>query len=272
MLAAFHVNHAEHQRLHGEAMRAGLARHGIRCEFHPWDKPVACDFAVLWGWRQQRVIAAGRPILVMERGHLQDRFVWTSCGWGGLGRHARYAEVDDAGARFRHQWGALLQPWRESWDPERPVLLCGQVPGDAALGDLDVDAWAQAMTDQLLVVGSRVRFRPHPFLVREGRPLGCPRGAVLSLTPDLAGDLAVSKLVVTYNSTVAVETVLAGVPTLTLDPGSMAWDVTPHEFRDVGHVRPPREAWAARLAWCQWSLEEIRAGTAWEHLKGLLPA
>lgn len=72
-----HVNHAAHQREHGEALREGLSRHGISVQFASRDVPTPGDIVVTWSIKQPRVIAAakasGTPLLVMERGHLPDR-------------------------------------------------------------------------------------------------------------------------------------------------------------------------------------------------------
>lgn len=272
--AVFHVNHLAHQQHHGEAMRDGLARHGIKTEFAKADRPAGGDFCVIWGWKQARVIgaakAAGRPVLVMERGHLPDRMQWTSCGWGGLGNRATYPNPGDDGERWGMNWGGLLKPWRDAHNGH--ALLLGQVPGDAALYGLPAtfNEWAQATVDALRRAGwLRVVFRPHPLTVRTNI-VRCPVGATLSTNAALDDDLAGAALAVGYNSTATVETVLAGVPTVTLDPaGSMAAPVTMHAIPEYGRplARPSRQEWAHRLAWCQFSVEEIRSGFAWECLR-----
>jgi len=236
-------------------MRAGLERHGIICAYGGYDTPSirAHDFAVIWGApaKQSAVAQASPHLLVMERGHLPDRMHYASCGWDGLARRGRYAQVDDGGARWRERWGQLLEPWRSGGEY---VLLIGQVPGDSALGGLDVGAWIQDMVRQLVTLGRQVRVRPHPMVHRPERTL--------------AGDLAGAALCVTFNSTAGVEAVLAGVPTVTLEEGAMAWDVTGHALDAV--VRPAREAWAHALAWTSYTLEEIAAGVPWEHLAAVM--
>lgn len=66
---------------------------------------------------------------------------------------------------------------------------------------------------------------------------------------------------VTLNSSVAVSTVLAGIPTVTMDEGAMAWDVTSHDPGVI--VTPDRTEWLHWLAWTQWSYDEIREGVPW---------
>jgi hypothetical protein len=69
--------------------------------------------------------------------------------------------------------------------------------------------------------------------------------------------------------------VLAGAATVTCDEGAMAWPIAYHtigEYDGSGLCMPPRERWAADLAWCQFSPEEIRNGFAFDVLRPAMPA
>jgi hypothetical protein len=234
-----------HQGIHGEALRAGLARHGIKRDPH---------FVAVWGWRTgQAYRAAGREVLVLERGYLGDRFAWTSIGWNGLNGRAEFPQYpDDSGARFR-ALGVPLQPLRPAGDY---ALIVGQVPGDAALQGRDLRGWyaQQAARDW----GVPCRFRPHPLGAKRG-PVPVVPGAA-RLDGPLDDALARAAIVVTFNSNVGVDAMVAGKPVTCDDAGSMIYGVAP----------PDREAWAHRLAWRQWSLDEIRSGVALEGVVGRL--
>lgn len=257
LTAAVHINHAAHQQQHGGAIAEGLWRHGINVEFAPANSPVACDFAVVWGWRQDRIKKAGPPVLVMERGHLQDRMAWTSVGWGGLGRRAVYADIDDGGERWRVNFGEHMRPWREPYG--HPTIF-GQVAGDASIHGVNFQKWASdwvGLAEEAFV--GPVFYRPHPLSVRSGDKF-CPPGAVMDTGP-LDHTLDETGVAITYNSTVGVETVLAGVRTIACDEGSMAWPVS---SRGECLVSPDRTEWAHKLAWTSFSMDEIRSGFAWE--------
>lgn len=259
MKAAVHIGRQPHHEVYGKAMAAGLERHGVEVTVSGHDQPQPCDIAVIWGApaKHPMVTMTARHLLVMERGHLPDRFLYASCGWDGLAGRGRYPKAPDGGQRWRERYGHLLQPWKIGGEY---ALVIGQVEGDAALGDLAFDRWAQQQTDALLATGWPVLYRRHPLASHDGRK---PVGSVLA-HGTLAEDLAKAAVVVTFNSTAGVEAVLAGVPTVTLDEGAMAWPVTSHA---LGHlVRPSREAWAHDLAWTGWTLEEIASGDAWAHL------
>ena len=263
MKAVVHVNDLSHQQAHGALFKEGLERHGVQVEYAPFNEPRPCDFAVIWGFRQAAVIEAAPHTLVMERGHVGDRQAQTSLGWDGLGRRGRYPWPRDGGKRFRRNFPGLLKPWRKGG---RYVLVCGQVPGDAAVRNVNITDWAVTVCRAVARdLDLPVWYRPHP-LARSLCRVAPADGIELSLEGDLADDLTEAIAVITYNSTAGVEAALAGVPVVAMDEGAMAWPVATHD-PTIPWTRPAREPWAHRLAWCQWGQDEIRSGEAWEHLQ-----
>lgn len=271
MKAAISTNHMVHQKSHGAAIRKGLERHGIECEFVNGDRFAAsADFHVTWGAQVKRPTIfelsdlESKPVLVMERAYLPDRMEWTSMGWGGLNNRAHFPKCPDDGERFEKHWPDLLKPWRRSNNGH--VLVCGQVPGDSSVHGVDLGAWIQEVVETL---SGEVVFRPHPVMIERNISIQYPIGASVSTHDTLAEDLIGCRLCITYNSNSGVEAVLAGIPTVCWDKGAMAWTMTTRSPWEKP-LRPNRKAWAHHLAWCQWQREEIEDGTAWDHLKGYL--
>jgi len=198
----------------------------------------------------------GRDVLILERGYIGDRFSYTSIGWNGLNGYARFPHyADDGGDRFSRMGVEI-----EDWNPHGEyVLLIGQVKGDASLRGQNLRHWyADTARHARTVYNLPVRFRPHPEELKRGHSTtvaGCETD-LGKLRDALMG----AAVVVTFNSNTAVESVLAGKPTVCMDAGSMAWTVCAHSLGDA----PPRarEAWAHALAWKQWTLDEIRNGDA----------
>jgi hypothetical protein len=257
-----------HQQSWGGAFGEGLKRHGWFVTHAP--VPQSCDLLVMWGVRHQPWIAAqkaaGGEVCILERGYVGDRFAWTSVSFGGglNGRGIFHMPGDADASRWERHFAQLMRPW----DP-RPIcpsnrtsayaLLIGQVPGDNSLRGVDIDAWYRDTAAEAARVGWPVRFRPHPVAVQRGIA-GDVAGA-----PTLAGSLdealAGAAACITWNSNTAVESVLAGVPTIACDEGSMAWPVCGHA---VGPIpSPDRRPWVHWLAWCQWTIEEMRSGDCW---------
>ena len=243
-----------HGQAHLSAFKDGFARHGGQVV------EGRGDFVVMWGHKDRGVIEGDRPYLVLEQGYLGDRLKWTSMGWNGLNGRATFPCGD--ATRWERYFSHLMRPWSSG---AGVALLVGQVPGDAALGDLDLTRWLRDTAAALKTRGWQVIFRPHP----NAPDVPCPNGAEMS--PGLlADDLSRATLCVTYNSNTGVDAMLAGVPTVAMDEGSMAWPVAMHDIPESVLHRPDRTAWAQRLAWCQWTVEEIAAGDVWGHLKQCL--
>lgn len=220
--------------------------------------------ACCWGWRgADRLRARGHEVLVMERGYIGDRFNYTSLGWNGLNGHAVFpAYEDDGGKRFAEH-GGVLKPWKSGGDY---ALILGQVPGDMSLKGQDMLPWyTEAALKIKKIHGLPIHFREHPVAVRKGRRITVP-GAVVS-TGDLSTALAGAAFTVCYNSNASVDSILAGIPCIVGDKGSMAWEMCGHDIGEI--VRPEREAWAHKLAFTQWTPEEIEAGRPLGQLFGI---
>jgi len=261
---AVFVANAQHQIDWATAFSTGLNRHGWQTVIRHDAAP--CDLLVLWGIRRQEAIAEqkwqGGEVCILERGYIGDRFKWSSVSFGGkLNGRAAYRGVKDEPERFQSNFGHLVQPWRAR---DGYALLIGQVAGDMSLRHVDGDLsrWYRDTSDALLKHGYDVRYRPHPGTIKRGSPLHVPSGTKL-IDGTLADAFSGASVVVTYNSNTGVESVLSGVPTISADGGSMAWDVTSHDVA-VPTVTPDRTTWASELAWKQWTLEEMASGACWE--------
>jgi hypothetical protein len=246
---------ADHQKSFGGAFAEGLRRRGWQAEVSTGEKP--CDLLVLWGTRRQdriaRQKAEGGEVVILERGYLGDRFAWTSVSFGGLlnGRGEFRGPCED-GSRFAKHFGRLMAPWNRQ---DGYALLIGQVPGDMSIRGVDIDAWYRQTATALSKNGWNVRFRAHPLAGRARPPFS---GGLPQIGGTLADALQGAGLVVTFNSNTGVEAVLAGRPTIAMDCGSMAWDVAGHQVDEI--ITPDRTAWASRLAWCQFTRDEMESG------------
>lgn len=254
---------------HAVAMSEGLKRHGFDPVIVPKGSmpPEGSPFIVCWGWREgNRLREAGHNVLVMERGYIGDRFYWTSLGWNGLNGRATWNAPADKGERFEQHHGHLLKPWKSGGDY---ALIIGQVRGDAALMNVVIDQWYVEAASALRQRGLKVMFRPHPESIRrkiDGRALLDSR-----IDGSLEDAFAGASCVVTYNSNTGVDAALAGVPVVAVDEGAMARSVASHGI-GLPLVTPDRSEWCRRMAWRQWTPEEIASGLAWEHVGTVMPS
>lgn len=250
-----------HQKAWAQLMIAGLKKHGLLVQEIDASQPAQTDCVVTWGWRiGKRYHAAGHKVLIAERGYVGDREYWTSLGWGGLNGRAEFPRSDDDGLRWHSLFGHLVKPWKIGGEY---ALLCGQVPGDMSVEGMKLTPWYHQMCRELEARGQKVLFRQHPM------DRGLREVPAQVSSDSLAFDLNKAAFCLTYNSNTGVEAVLAGVPTIAFDQGSMAYEVSSHSFDDE-LIRPCRNDWMHQLAFCQWSPAEIENGLAWDQAARVL--
>lgn len=90
--------------------------------------------------------------------------------------------------------------------------------------------------------------------------------------PPLAHDLRDCWCVVTWSSNAATEALLAGLPAIVCGPAHILAAVCNRHLEDaVEPVRRLREPAFERLAWSQWTLDEIASGEPFARLAGGCP-
>lgn len=246
-----HRPKAEHQIQTMQAFASGLQRHGWRTTIS--HQPAKCDLLMLWGVRRKDCITRqkelGGEVCILERGYTAWP-QWISVSFGGqLNGRATFRGPFTDSSRFEKYLSHLLYPWKP--DDGGEVIVMGQCYGDTSCGEINVRSYFPAMVNAFEKQGFKTRFRPHP---RE------------KVTVPIADDLAKARFVVTWNSISGVDAVLAGVPTVAMDQGSMVWDVAGHEL--TMPPKPRRAAWAHALAWKQWQMSELASGECWEIVGG----
>lgn len=141
-----------------------------------------------------------------------------------------------------------IQPWRRGGGH---VLLCPPDARFAAYRGFDAALWLGNVLETL------GRHTDREIRIRE-RTASTP----------LAQDLVDCWALVTHSSNAAVEAALAGVPVFVTAPCGARWVSSGPLERIERPLRPSdREAWAARLASHQWTLDEIASGKAYAKLR-----
>lgn len=227
-----------------------LVRHQIGTQ-----PPKGVDLAVFWGMKTAPVPALRErrlPFLVSENRYFGPRQLNASLGFNHLARRAIRPAPGNAP---RPQ--PVLKPWKH--DNAGKVMVLGQVPRDAAVRGIDIRQWeSDAYVAARRVWGRETVYRPHPNRLKNAG-LDVPLPPIEKALVDENVWLAVS-----YNSCSGVDAVSAGVPTVAVDEGSMAWDVASH---DIGERKmPDREVWAHWISYTQWSQDEFANGAALAHV------
>lgn len=217
----------------------GFKRIGIPARVTSERRRLDEGFPVLLGTTCWRAIENdGGEYLLVDRCSFGDTEKFVSLVWNGHGRRGDHNVPSGYdGSRWKI-YGPPLLPYRGGSE----VILCGQTESYSPTWP-SLDLWYASIV--------ATHFRAHPA---GSNPTRLPPST----------DFDNCKVAVTLNSSIGTQCVLAGIPTVTMDQGAIAWDVTGHSLDDIR--MPEREPWCHWLAWTQWTDEEIREGTPWAYL------
>lgn len=158
------------------------------------------------------------------------------------------------------------------------IVVTLQVPGDASLRGIIIEQWALntvRLIRQLTKKQIYVRFPQVPKQWRNDllqkiqsiKDVYFQTGTKENLDPTLL----LAHCTVCYSSTMSVDSLIKGCPTIAVSPANFAYDIAGHDVSEiVDPLRPPREQWLNNLAYTTWHVDEIEKGLPWNHLKELL--
>jgi hypothetical protein len=162
---------------------------------------------------------------------------------------------DDRAGRFISN----LKPWRKDGDH---ILMCGQVPWDASVQHINFQKWAQETAETIVgLTNRRIIYRPHPLAKTQ-----TPWGASESKNYWLEDDLENCWCVVTFNSNSGVDAIMAGIPSVACDEGSMIMPVATGLGAINTPNKPNRIQWLSDLCYAQWTPAEMMEGKTWDHI------
>lgn len=241
-----------------EAFVAGLKAIGCEVREGYPAAPDQCDLLVMWNRYDvghqiaSRVEKCGGTVLVAENGYLGfggsspkfDMVAGRSDSTFALARggHNGQGWTPDGTGRFE-QLGVDVKPWRPSG---RHVLVCANrsfgIPGR-----MMPMTWPSDVAAQLRSIQKRpVVLRNHPGNDAPKRPL--------------AQDLANAWAVVVWSSSAGAHALAAGIPVLCAAPFWILKAASGRLDEVDAPPRPERGPHFERLAWAQWTLEEIASG------------
>jgi hypothetical protein len=254
-----HANQVEWQRQYLPWFRSGFEKHGVEV-FHT-DKDVAdaqCINVVFANNSWKRTVntcnMTGIPLITVNRCFFGSRHDMVAIGWGGFNGDADFCLQPFMPDDRWKKHGFEIPEWQ---DRDGYVLVCGEFR--------DMSSWYREIAGEL--EGEDVRFRPHPFVDKV--PAAWKR-APGKKQDDIETALSGARVCITYDSIAGCDAALAGVPSITYGEKAMAKDVSYRTFAQYQAVNtslPKQYPWACRLAYCQWSHDEIRNGEFWGHLR-----
>lgn len=210
--------------------------------------PSSDDILLIWNRSKnrehiaKRYEAAGATVLVTENGYI------------GKTRALAVGHHSGAGAWYQgegQRWPSLdtdIQPWRDDGDH---ILVLPQ----RSIGEDGVAmprGWEVRIEKHLKTLTDRpIRIRKHP-------------GKDKSKPPTLEDDLEGAWAAVTWGSGAGIKAIIAGVPVFHQLKSWIGADAATTNFDIENPYMPDRLPMLERLAWGQWTWDEIRSGEAIE--------
>jgi hypothetical protein len=220
----------------------------------------------------------GNRHIVIDRGYIYKRQEYWSVGWDALNGRSNFCNQNMDDQRI-NEWGIKPKPWKTN--KQGFVLLCLQLPWDAAVINTHYPTYAKNTVDTLLSSTDReIVLREHPLISRGGcsqlpiahehrdtvKHLAKNSRVRMSKNTSIEDDFDQAWCVVSYNSNSTVDATLHGVPSFVLDRGSMTWCISRHDLEIETPIKPDRHQWLCDLSYAQWSNEEIAKGIPFKQL------
>jgi len=170
--------------------------------------------------------------------------------------------------RFK-ETGLKIKPWRKKGDH---VLIVGQNMFDASLFGIDFEWWVKNTIQQLRRHTDRpIVFRDHPENKDQMKNLvDTYKWCNVSYSNEgtINDDLKNAHCTVSYTSGSSIDSLLAGVPVIPCSEYNFVWPISSHQLSDIENPKlGERTQLFYDLAYAQWSVEEIKQGKPWNHLK-----
>jgi hypothetical protein len=180
------------------------------------------------------------------------------------------------------QLGINWNGWQNNKDGH--IVLMLQLPGDASLRGINIYEWTEYCIKKIRSFSDRkIVIRTHPahniketdefyrFII-ENLILSKSSNIEISLSKEksLDDDLKGAYCTITYSSGSGIDSIMKGIPTIAMDPGNFAWNVSSRYPNEVENLKLAEAGeitqWLSNLAYSQWSVEEMEQGKPWMHL------
>lgn len=267
-----------------EALFKGLKTKSLTYSIKNTNTYEDCDIAIFWGKPKfilpdykikaeliKKLHKQNTKVLLLERGFIKRDFYFQSRYYN---KDNSYVSTNYVDSSRWEKMGIELKQWKKKGEY---FLLIMQVPWDASVQESNHFQWCSSVLRKLRdITDDKILVRPHPlFLTNKSRggisnlkidlPSNCE--IIDSSKVTLKDSLVHAKCVINFNSTCGSESIIEGVPTITMNIDSIAYDISMNDLSDIVNIQyPERDNWASNLAYNQWSTKEFEKGIPWDYL------
>lgn len=236
-----------------QAMAEGVRRAGDRLV------PVTgvADACVGYGWKFAPMMRRHKAFAYADLGYWgRDSYYRFSVnGWS----PDRYVRQGLSRERF-DRLGLTIKPWRTGG---KEIIVAGSTAKACVEHGFRYQEWEAKTIERLKGCGRPVVYRPKP-----NDHSATSLGVQMDRRP-ISEALGSAYAVVTHHSNTAVDALLAGIP-VHCETGAAAAFSVPLEEIPEAPLLEGREQFLWDVAWLQWTLDEMRSGEAWTHIRQYL--
>jgi len=176
--------------------------------------------------------------------------------------------------------GISFRPKAQVANRNKVILLIIQTVGDISISPTNPYEWALSILENLNTdyPGWEVIIKDHPLQDANYKGLTPEKLSIYSklrisfFTGQLIEEaLDLASITITFSSGVVVDSLLRGVPVITMDPRSPGYEITPHSLDKLDDLRLPKlDDFLSALSNSHFKHNELYNGTAWKTVKPFL--
>ena len=225
----------------------------------------------IWEESQQK----NKPVVVLEVGGIKRNETF-KVGINGINREADFANQNVDSERWK-KFNIELKPWAQTGEE---IIICGQHHNSHQWrNNPKMPNWFEQQIIEIRKHTDRpIVIRPHPR-----NRLGVDTAKFKNVKvvhpikdqntyddTDFNQKLKNAWAVVNHSSNPAMQSVFNGIPVF-VSEASLSYDVGNSSLTNINNPKmPDRQTWANRLAYTEWTTEEIRQGLPWARIKNRL--
>ena len=218
-------------------------------------------------------------VLIIEQGFL-NRKDYRSLTWNEQGGKANIIPKDCDSKRF-DKLNIKLKPIK--LNKKGYILVCGQLPWDRQCQfiNYNYDKWLNEIFLKIKKkTNKKIIFRYHPLYMNSKKKnnkkhkISIPDFVEIDKSVSLEHSISNAYVVISYNSTCLIESLIYGCPFICFDNLSLVYNLGKHSINDIDNLYIPKEEERLQklydISYNQWSLKELESGKGLKYMKNLL--
>ena len=249
---------------------------------------IKCDYAIIWNvfckfkkcTEYRKLVEEfqkknNNKLIIAERGFIR-RDVYFSFGYDNISNFGKYPNFPNDNLRLK-KLNLNLKKLNYDNNLDKYILFCSQVPWDTQVQYINYEKWMVESIKEIKKYSNRkIVFRRHPahkkrrkynyydekFLKKNGLNIEIS-------TNNLNDDLKNSYCVIAYNSTVLVDSILAGIPIISGSKSSIIYELSTKKISEIENLQKftleDIENVLSNISYKQWSIEEFNEGEPFKY-------